>query len=181
MPLRRLRSVRFLETSSPPVRRGSRGAFWASALLLAASCSGTAVSAAEFHLFLQCEGQAKVAQQTREVRLDLALRDNNSTALIQRSNLLPVGERLSYTQTPSTYTLVYKAPSVWVPASPDWQRGGWVAWQPQMNRLSTIRLAIDRQDGSLEGSLLDAKDDVFGTLELSCYPANPQDMAPALF
>lgn len=135
-------------------------------------------AAAEFHLVLRCEGQLTSGGKSRPAHLDLALRDNNTTALIQRSNVLPVGERLAYTATPSHYALTFKLRDPGTRYHADWLRGVWVVWQPNLKRLATIRLAIDRQDGSLEGELRDLNDDAIGTLELACDALDPA-AAPA--
>lgn len=51
-------------------------------------------------------------------------------------------------------------------------------WQPNLKRLATIRLAIDRQDGALEGELRDLNDDVIGTIEMSCSAVDPESLPP---
>lgn len=142
------------------------------ALLLAAS---SVSHAAEFHLFLQCKGHIKVNGATRPATVDFALRDNNNTALIQRSNVLPVGERLKYTQTPVLYTMLYKLPQPGTVVYQDWMSGQLIVWQPNLKRLATIRMAIDRQTGELDAELLDFDDVLLGTLNMACQRRDTED------
>ncbi len=134
-------------------------------------------SAAEFHLFLKCQGQAQVHGKSKAATLDLAMRDNNQTALIQRSNVLPVGERLRYQASPMSYTMLYKLPQPGTHYYQDWINGAWVVWQPNLKRLATIRLAVDRQTGELEGEFLDFNDELLGKLAMDCTPTS-KDEAP---
>lgn len=145
------------------------------ALLLSVSAT---THAAEFHLFLQCKGSVKVNGANRPAMVDLALRDNNTSALIQRSNVLPVGERLRYTQTPVAYTMLYKLPLPGTVIYQDWVRGPLIVWQPNLKRLATIRMAIDRQSGELDAELLDFDDLLLGTLQMNCERRDV-DEAPA--
>lgn len=149
--------------------------------LALAALAAQAASAQEFNLYLGCTGNALAGGKTRQVYLDLAMRDNNETALIQRSNVLPMGERLKYTASPMAYTLVYKAP---VPGSKvfyDWYRGALFTWNPDLKRLAAIRLAIDRQTAELEGEILNAQDQVLGTLEMKCEPRTMESMPQPRF
>ena len=143
--------------------------------------SGAASQAAEFHLFLKCKGELSASGKSKAAHLDLALRDNNTTALIQRSNVLPKGERLVYTMTPTDYTMVYKLRQPGTHYYQDWMGGTWVVWQPNLKRLATIRLAIERQEGELEGELLDFDDNLLGTLRMSCDAVDPDELPPPKF
>ncbi len=147
------------------------------ALALALSAV-SASHAAEFHLFLQCKGTVKVNGASRPASVDLALRDNNTSALIQRSNVLPVGERLKYTQTPVAYTMLYKLPLPGTVIYQDWVRGPIILWQPNLKGLATVRMAIDRQTGELDAELLDFDDMLLGTLHMNCERRDV-DEAPA--
>lgn len=99
----------------------------------------------------------------------LALRDNNMTALVQRSNVLPMGERMKYTATNSHYTATYMP-----------QRGGKVfldfkgtqlfKWYPPFEKLAATRVAIDRQTGELEGEMVGPEGEVLGRMDMSCVP-----------
>jgi len=141
----------------------------------------TTASAAEFHLYVKCKGELSASGKSKAAHLDLALRDNNTTALIQRSNVLPKGERLRYTQTPTDYTMVYKLRQPGTHYHHDWLGGSWVVWQPNLKRLATIRLAIDRQEGELEGEMLDFNDDLIGTLKMSCDSVDPDELPAPRF
>ncbi|MGE5451598.1 MAG: hypothetical protein ACM3VZ_07115 [Acidobacteriota bacterium] len=130
---------------------------------------------AEFNLFLGCTGTVNVQGQTRPANLELAMRDNNTTALIQRSNVLPVGERFKYTPSPVSYTLLYKMPRPGTVVYQDWVSGQLIVWQPNLKRLATIRMAIDRHNGHLEGELLDFDDASLGTLAMTCAKRDMDD------
>jgi hypothetical protein len=150
-----------------------RAALCASALACAV-CWPTA-QAAEFNLYLKCQGQVSAGGKTKAATLDLAMRDNNTTALIQRSNVLPVGERLKYTASKASYTLLYKLPQPGTHYYADWVSGGWIVWQPNLKRLATVRIAVDRQTAELEGTLLDFNDEALGELAMQCDPSNMDD------
>ncbi|MFT3857954.1 MAG: hypothetical protein QM742_10810 [Aquabacterium sp.] len=155
--------------------------FLGMAALTALLCHVSVAHAAEFNLFIQCKGELTASGKSKAALLDLALRDNNTTALIQRSNVLPKGERLVYTQTPTDYTLVYKLRQPGTHYYQDWANGSWVVWQPNLKRLATIRLAIDRQEGELEGELLDFDDELLGTLKMDCDAVDPDELPPPKF
>lgn len=99
----------------------------------------------------------------------LALRDNNMTAFVQRSNVLPMGERMKYTATNTHYTATYMP-----------QRGGKVfldfkgtqlfKWYAPFEKLAATRVAIDRQTGELEGEMVGPDGEVLGRMDMSCEP-----------
>ena len=132
--------------------------------------------AAEFGRFLNCAGKLSADGKSKAATLDLALRENSSIALIQRSNVLPVGERLKYVATPMSYTMLYKLPLPGSHYYNDWANGQWLVWQPNLKRPATIRIAIDRQSGELEGELLDFNDESLGSMVLECKGMALQDM-----
>lgn len=142
---------------------------------------GAQASAAEFNLFLSCSGKLSANGKAKSASLDLAMRDSNETALIQRSNVLPVGERLKYKASPMAYSMVYKLPQPGAHFYRDWMSGSWVIWQPNLKRLATIRISVDRQNGELEGELLDFNDDSLGTMAMTCQPAKMEDMPEPKF
>jgi len=80
------------------------------------------------------------------------MRDNNQSAVIQRSNILPVGEKMKYEVSPATYSMTYRSPKARTQLYYDWMRGQLFAWDPSLQRLAYIRLSIDRQNGSLEAT-----------------------------
>ncbi len=147
------------------------------ALLCGAAWAPGSAWAAEFHLYLKCKGQVTAGDKSRPATLDLAMRDNNTTALIQRSNVLPVGERLKYTASKASYTLLYKLPLPGTHYYADWINGGWIVWQPNLKRLATVRIAVDRQTAELEGTLLDFNDEALGEIAMQCQPSS-MDEAP---
>lgn len=149
------------------------------AVLLLAAAGG--VSAQQFHLYLKCSGDVQVAGGARPAHLDLALRDNNMTALIQRSNVLPVGERLRYQASPAHYSMTAHAPARHTAVYVDWIRGEVFAWQPDLTKLQTVRLSIDRQTAVLEGELLDGKAELLGRLRMHCEPKTHEDIAKPRF
>ena len=149
--------------------------------VLGAVLTPARVQAAEFNLFLTCAGKLTSAGKSKAAHLDLALRDNNTTALIQRSNVLPKGERLLYTQTPTNYTMVYKLRQSGTRIHHDWLHGTWVVWQPNLKRLATIRMAIDRQEGELEGEMLDFNDELIGTMKMTCEKVDPDELPEPKF
>ena len=99
----------------------------------------------------------------------LALRDNNMTAFVQRSNVLPMGERMKYTATNAYYTATYQP-----------QKGGKVfldfkgtqlfKWYPPFEKLAATRVAIDRQSGELEGEMVGPEGEVLGRMDMTCEP-----------
>lgn len=156
----------------------SRFAGLAGALLL---LIGGHASAAEFHLYLNCKGKLSAGGKGKAATLDLAMRDNNTTALIQKSNVLPVGERLRYKASQVSYTMLYKLPLPGTVYYNDWVRGQWIVWQPNLKKLATIRLSIDRQSGELEGELLDHDDKLLGNLEMECEPQSMDEVPEPRF
>lgn len=152
----------------------------AQAALACAACISS-VQAQEFHLYLQCRGDALVQGKSRSAHVDLALRDNNMTALIQRSNVLPVGERLRYDASPALYSMVAKAPAPGGVVFHDWMRSEILVWAPTLKQLHTVRLSIDRQSAELEGELLDGQGDLMGRLRMQCMPRSNDDIAAPKF
>lgn len=149
--------------------------------LVASSAWVTCAQAAEFNLFLACQGTINVNGKTKPATLELAMRDNNTTALIQRSNVLPIGERFKYTASPVSYTMLYKMPRPGTVVYQDWMSGQLIIWQPNLKRLATVRIAIDRQSGELEGELLDFDDASLGSLALTCAARDMDDAPPPKF
>lgn len=154
-----------------------RSASAAAALCLAAG----GAQAQMFHLYLKCSGDVQVQGKSRSAYLDLALRDNNMTALIQRSNVLPVGDRLRYEASPALYSMVAKAPSPGSVIFHDWIRGEVFVWAPGLKQLQTVRLSIDRQSAELEGEMMDGKGDLMGRLRMRCDPKTNDDIPAPKF
>lgn len=158
-------------------RGGVVGRLAASALLAAA---GTA-QAADFSLYLRCAGKVSAAAKSTDAHLEMALRDNNTTALIQKSNLLPVGERLKYAVSPAAYSMVYRAPGPGSAYYSVWYGYYLFSWYPDLRRLQTVRLSIDRQSGDLAGEMLNVEDRPLATFAMHCEPVNDEDLPPPKF
>ena len=150
------------------------------AVLATLVAAGTA-RAQVFHLVLSCSGEVQVQGKSRPAHVDLALRDNNMTALIQRSNVLPVGDRLRYEASPALYSMVAKAPSQGSVLFHDWIRGEVFVWAPGLKQLQTVRLSIDRQSADLEGEMLDGRGDLMGRLRMRCTPKTNDDIPAPKF
>lgn len=124
------------------------------------------------------DGDENIQARVRAVRsavkrgnasLELALRDNNMTALVQRSNVLPTGEKLRYQATQTHYTVNYLP----LPGSAAYRefRGGWLfSWYPPFQKLTAARFAVDRQTGVLEGDIVGPAGEVLGLIDMQCEP-----------
>jgi hypothetical protein len=125
------------------------------------------------------DANENIQARTRAVRsalkrgsanLELALRDNNFSAFVQRSNVLPVGERMKYTATQTHYTMTY-APLATSRAYVDWRGGSWLfTWYPPFQKLTATRLSVDRQTGVLEGEMVGPAGEVLGLIDMTCEP-----------
>ena len=124
------------------------------------------------------DNDPNVQARTRAVRgaakrgtahLELALRDNNMTAFVQRSNVLPTGERMKYVATQTHYSAAY-SPAQTGQASVDW-RGSWLfTWFPPFQKMAVTRFSIDRQTGQLEGEIVGPGGEVLGLMDMQCEP-----------
>ncbi|MBK9134199.1 MAG: hypothetical protein IPM15_07585 [Betaproteobacteria bacterium] len=101
--------------------------------------------------------------------LYLALRDNNMTAFVQRSNVLPVGERMKYTATNEYYAATYQ-PQRTGRVFLDFKRTQLFAWYPPFEKLAATRVSIDRQTGELEGEMVGPEGEVLGRMDMTCTP-----------
>lgn len=138
-------------------------------------------NAAEFFLYLQCTGKVVVKGKATSADLNLALRDNNMTALIQKSSVLPVGERLRYDVSPVAYSMSFEVPGTESVVLYDWWRAQLFVWQPSLKRVATIRLSIDRQTGGLTGEMLNAQAVQLATLVMRCDAVNEDELPPQKF
>ncbi len=118
---------------------------------------------------LQVRAKAvRSAAKRGNAQLELALRDNNMTAFVQRSNVLPTGERMKYVATQTHYTAVYAPASGAVSVE---GRNNWLlSFHQPFQKLMGARFAIDRQTGVLEGDLVGPAGEVLGLLEMQCEP-----------
>ncbi|MFT3801233.1 MAG: hypothetical protein QM766_08430 [Burkholderiaceae bacterium] len=157
----------------------------APARLLAAALIGLAAAPAAhaqmFHLYLNCQGKVATGKGTFDARLDLAMRDNNQTALVQNSNVLPVGERMRYEPTQQAYTMTFHAPGHAVVAYRAWWSSPIFIWYPPLSKLAHVRLAVDRQTGDLSGQMLTLSEEVLGTLAMRCTPSRDEDQPQPKF
>ncbi len=148
----------------------------------AAALVGAPAMSAEFHLYLKCSGKLSSSAKATPAKLDLALRDNNLTALVQNSDVLPVGERMKYVATEQAYTMQLKTP-VWGTrgAYYNWFSGVLFVWHPDLKKLAMTRLSIDRQTAELEGELLNIEGNVLGKLRMKCNPTSMDDVPAPKF
>ena len=138
-------------------------------------------SAAEFSLYLKCTGKVIASGKSTAGYIDLALRDNNTTALVQRSNALPVGERMKYVASPMTYSIAYQVRGTGSVLVHDWMRGSLFVWQPSLKRVSIVRLSIDRQSGELTGDLANTAAESLAQLKMQCEPIKEEDLPAPKF
>jgi hypothetical protein len=157
------------------------GRAWAAGVLLLLAASGA--WAQEFSRYLQCKGALAMPDKSAPAHADFALRFNNRTALIQRSNILPVGERLTYVPTPALYSMTYRLPRQGskLVALPGWFQNSILVLHPDLQRLNQIRLSIDRQTGALEGEVLNEKDQALAKFEMQCQSMSEQDVGAPKF
>jgi hypothetical protein len=134
-----------------------------------------------FSLYLKCQGEVSSAAGKTAAHLDLALRDNNQSALIQRSNVLPVGEKMKYEVSPATYSMTFRSPQARTKLFYDWYRGQLFAWDPSLKRLAYIRVSIDRQTGGMEGDIRNSDDQSLARFGMTCDKADPAALPPPKF
>lgn len=149
-------------------------------LLLAAA--GTA-GAQEYSRFLSCAGSFSADDKPREAHADFALRYNSRTALIQGSNVLPVGEILRYVPTPANYSMTYllRPQGTKVLVVPGWFHHTILVAYPNLKRLNQIRLSLNRQTGVLEGKMLNEEDELLGSFTMQCTSKSEQDVGAPKF
>lgn len=139
---------------------------------LVMSASSAPAVAQEFGVYLACAGEIRAGSRAMPAHLDMALRRNSQLALIQRSDVLPVGERLKMEISPTFYSMVYSAPlrdsTVWY----DWIRGALFVWDPDLLKLQAVRLSVDRQTAKLEGEMRDGAGVQLARLAMVCDPKN---------
>lgn len=136
----------------------------------------------QFHLYLRCTGTLSSSAKPTPAQLELAMRDNNMTALIQKSDVLPVGERLKYVATAQAYTMqmrtpVYGTRGVYY----NWFSGPIFVWHPDLRNLALTRISVDRQSAALEGEMLNIAGQVLGRLAMTCAPQSMDDVPAPKF
>jgi len=117
------------------------------------------------------------AAKRGDAQLELALRDNNMSMLVQRSNVLPTGQRLQYQATQTHYTATF-LPQMAGAGFRKWGEGGLFGWYPPFQKMTAARFAIDRQSGVLEGEIVGPAGEVLGLIDMQCDPKRNED-APA--
>lgn len=153
------------------------------ATALAALAAAAPARAQEFSRFLTCSGTFSAeGGAPRQAHADFALRMNTRTALIEGSNLLPVGETMNFIPTPGRYTMTYLlAPfGTRVVGMPGWFASTILVFYPDLKRLNQIRLSIDRQTGAMEGKLLNERDELLTGFEMTCRAREQSDAPPRM-
>ena len=117
------------------------------------------------------------AAKRGEAQLELALRDNNMSMLVQRSNVLPTGSKLSYQATPTHYTASF-LPHQSAAAFREWGNSWFFGFYPPFQKMQATRFSIDRQTGVLEGDIVGPDGALLGLIDMQCEPRRPED-APA--
>jgi len=101
-------------------------------------------------------------------------------ALVQRSNVLPVGERMRYEASPALYSMKMLFANR-EQAFYDWWRGTLFIWQPDLRRLAEVSISVDRQSAALEGELIDGTGDTLARLRMSCVPKDNETVPEPKF
>ena len=155
---------------------------WWLALICLSAPIGMA-AAQEYSRFLGCAGTFVADSKPREAYIDLALRINSRKALIQGSNVLPVGEILDFVPTPANYSMTYllRPRGTKVLTVPGWFQNTILIFYPDLQRLNQIRLSVNRQSGVLEGKMLNEDDEMLGAFTLQCRSQSEKDIGPAKF
>jgi len=156
----------------------------ACATALLALCSGSGnLQAQEFSRYISCSGSFVADGKPRDANADFALRFNSRSALIQNSNVLPVGETLQYVPTPANYSMTYllRPRGTQVIAVPGWFRNTILAFYPNLQRLNQIRLSINRQTGQLQGKMLNQEDELLASFSMQCQSQSEEQIGAPKF
>ena len=150
---------------------------------LLAALGASAADAQEYSRFLACRGNVVADGLTKPAELDLALRVNSRTALIQASNVMPVGEIMRYVPTPANYSMTYLLWPQGVRALvvPGWFSSTVLVAYPNLRRLNQIRLSINRQTGALHGRLLNEEDALLAEFRMQCESQAEEEVRPPKF
>lgn len=142
-------------------------------LMLAVAAMATVPGTAqEYGVYLSCSGHVESGGRSKDAHLDLALRRNSSLALVQRSDVLPVGDKMRLEITPAFYSMVFRAPVRNSVVYYDWMRGSLFVWSPALREVQTARISVDRQSAALEGDMRDVNDHSIGRLKMRCEAKN---------
>lgn len=148
----------------------ARGGLWMAAAV--AGFMAPPVLAQQYGVYLRCAGKLESAGKAMAAQVDLALRRNSQLALIQNSDILPAGQRLVLEITPQFYTMTFRAPVANSVLYYDWLRGAMFVWNPDLKKLHTVRMAVDRQSAVLQGDLFDGAGATLGRLVMRCEARN---------
>lgn len=159
----------------------SRGAVRPAAALAAAACVAMPSAAQEFGVYLNCKGQVESAGRGLPSHVDLALRRNSQLALVQASDVLPAGQKLRLQATPQFYTMVFDVPARSSAVYYDWIRGALIVWNPDLKKVHTIRMSVDRQSAALGGEMLDGAGSVLARLKMRCEARDGETVATPKF
>lgn len=170
----------------PEVAQGF--ARWAAAVTLAGVAAvgpllcGPA-QAQEYSRFLGCKGSLTADNKTHDAFADFALRLTGRRALIQASNMLPVGEILDYVPTPANYSMTYRLRPVGtqVLTMPGWFQTSALVFFPNLKRLNQIRLSVNRQTGQLNGSLFNEEQEALGVFTMQCSSQSEEEIGKPKF
>jgi hypothetical protein len=165
----------------PRATRAGTGLRLAGAALFCALGAARPGAAQEFGVYLNCSGRVEAGGQVRGAQLDLALRRNSALAMIQSSDILPAGQKLRLEITPQFYTMVFDAPRAGSVIWHDWLRGALLVWSPDLHKLHTIRMSVDRQSAALQGELRDGAGRSLGRLQMRCEPRDNDTVAQPRF
>jgi hypothetical protein len=92
--------------------------------------------------------------------------------MIQSSDILPAGQKMKLEITPQFYTMVFNAPVRGSVVYYDWLRGALFVWNPDLQKLHTIRISVNRQNAALEGDMQDGAGATIGRLKMKCDPSD---------
>lgn len=149
--------------------------------LLAGLLIPAAAHAQYYGLYLACEGTIVAGGKRKPADLSLAMRDNNETALIQSSNVLPVGQTVRYRTSQQAYTVNYAMPGQDTAYWNDWYNGWILAWEPNFKQVRKIEMTIDRTSGKLSADLQNIRAESLGRLSMTCTGKSAQDLPPPKF
>jgi hypothetical protein len=147
-----------------------------------AAASGAAAGQ-EYSRFLSCAGNFTAEGRQQAAHADFALRYNNRTALIQGSNILPVGEVLHYVPTPAHYSMTYllRPQGTKVFVVPGWFHSTILITYANLKGLNQIKLSLNRQTGVLEGKMLNEEDELLAAFQMQCESQTEQDVVSPKF
>lgn len=149
--------------------------------ILAGALLSLPAVAQEFGVYLLCKGKVEAGGKSMASHVDLALRRNSQLAMIQSSDILLAGEKMKLEITPQFYTMTFLAPVPSSVAYYDWWRGTMFVWNPNLKKLHTIRISVDRRSAALEGDMRDGHGASIGRLKMRCDPSDNESAEPPKF